>query len=454
MFSEIKVCEPSPCLHGGICSVVSEDQYSCDCTNTGYKGTNCEVGYFNISNYPTVIAKVSSSPITISSSPPTDYIILHITSRDLQFVPSSLVFRRNSSPDQSIRVTAQAAGYYFITYSTSGPSASEFSLPEEDVLFAKSHENSTENPSIIQESNVNFPFGCHKKQLGVCPGIKFTPIVASSTCPFVSFGLLSATQGVVALEVGDITKVPLSLRGLNLPHSTEESFEDSCKNNDVVSFSTKSLIKSRALVKSFTDIVAESLPIWIDITLGENNIMAQKTHSSDLMTHFLTGIQLQKAGVGQGLPLADDMFYSLLATRNLNITIQNDVDIFQSNPFSLAVELCRESPSNIILQNSFEGPKGIMKDIQILKNLTEYGWNLDFDSIQFSKTNTIKKLEKGAFWDGKNFFDLRRLPGGSFAAVFSLKKHFQNTMFADLRMQFDGTIIGDVKDINQVIYVI
>ena len=448
-FSEIKVCQPNPCHHDGLCSVVSEDRYRCDCTHTGYKGTKCQVGYFNISDYPTVIANVMSSPIAIRSSAPTDHITLHVSNdHDLTFVPSTLIFNRDTSLNQSFRVKARKAGYYFITYSVSGPSAREFSLPEEDVLFVKPHENSKEKSSI-EKSTLFFPFGCHKKQVAVCPGVNPTPIFATSTSPFVSFGPLAATEGIVTLEVGNVTKLPLSLQGLNLPHTSEKSLPGSCDDNDSVSYSTESLIRSRVLVKSFTDIVADGLPTWMNITLSENN-MVKKTLSSDLMTHFLTGIQLQEAAVGQGLPVISDMFYSLLATKNLNVTIEDDVDIFQSNALSLVVELCRELPSNIILERSSKGNSGLMKDMQILKNLRKYGWNFNFDSIQFSKTSTLGRPEKEMFWDGENFVNLGASPGGNLAAVSSLKKHFQNSTFADITMEFEGTLIGNVKDINQV----
>ena len=441
------MCQPNPCLHGGICSVVSEDQYKCDCFNTGYKGTKCDVGYFNISDYPTVITNVMSPPITISSSPPTDSVILHVTSPDLKFVPSTLIFNRYTSMNQSITVTVRETGYYFITYSISGPNAHEFSLPEEDVLFVQSHENSKDNSSI-DESEMSFPYGCHEKQVAVCPRLNIS-IVASSTSPFVSFGPLTSTQGVVALEIGNITKIPLSLRGLNFPHSSESPVPDSCNDNDDF-YSTELLIKSRALVKTFTDIVADSLPTWMSITLSENNIV-EKTQSSDLMTHFLTGIKLQEAAVGQGLPVIGDMFYSsLLATKNLNVTIEDDVDIFKSNELSLAIELCRGSPSNIILQPSFQKHVDVLKDVKILKDLRKYGWNLNFDSIQFSKTKTLNRPEKPSFWDGQSFVNLGASPGGNFAAVSSIKKHFKNITFADVTMEFDGTLIGDVKEINQV----
>ena len=440
------MCQQNPCRHGGKCSIVSEYEYSCDCTSTGYKGTNCDVGYFSISDYPTVITNVVSLPITISSSPPTEYVTFHVDSRDLQFSPSTLVFNRDTSLNQSIRVTAQETGYYFISYSITGPSAREFSLPEEDILFVESPENS-EGSSSIEESTSSFPFGCHKKQVGVCPGN--ISIVASSTSPFVSFGPLSATEGIVALEVGNMTKMPLSLRGVNLPHPSQASLPDSCYDNGVFSYSTESLIKSRVLVKSCTDIISKSLPNWMNVSLSENNVV-KKIHSSDLMTHFLTGTQLQDAAVGQGLPLIEDMFYSLLATKNMNLSILNDLNIFQSNALSVAVELCQESPSNIILQQSSETQTGGLKNTQIMRNLNEYGWNFNFNSIEFSKTNTIKRPTKGMFWDGQSFVNLGTSSGGNFAAVSSLEKNFQNSVFGDIRIKFDGTLIGDVEDIDQV----
>ena len=59
-------------------------------------------------------------------------------------------------------------------------------------------------------------------------------------------------------------------------------------------------------------------------------------------------------------------------------------------------------------------------------------------------------LEKRQFWDGQSFVNLRPSPGANFAAVTLLTKHFKNLTFADITMEFDGTLIGNVKDINKV----
>ena len=42
--SDINECDPSPCQNGGTCSTPNVNMYQCDCTGTGYTGTNCETG--------------------------------------------------------------------------------------------------------------------------------------------------------------------------------------------------------------------------------------------------------------------------------------------------------------------------------------------------------------------------------------------------------------------------
>ena len=44
--SDINECDPSPCQNGGTCWTPNVNMYQCDCTGTGYTGTNCETGKF------------------------------------------------------------------------------------------------------------------------------------------------------------------------------------------------------------------------------------------------------------------------------------------------------------------------------------------------------------------------------------------------------------------------
>lgn len=441
------MCQPNPCLHNGTCSVVNEDKYTCECTHTGYRGTKCEIGFFKISDYPKITQNVLSPPIAIVSSPPTEYVILHLMSPDLIFSSQRLVFNPNTPLNQSIRVTAREEGYYLIKYSLIGPNAREFKVPEEDIIFVNTPNNATQDSSI-EKSALDFPYGCYKKHFGTCPGLNAS-IILSSTSPFVSFGPLSTTQGVVAIEVGNFMKLPLSLLGVNLPDSSANSLVDSCKDNGDVTYTVESIVKSRALAKSFINTATENLPTWINVTLGEGNL-GTNIYSTELRTRFLNGLELREAGVGTGLPVVDDMFYSLLSTNNLNVTIENDVDILKSKSLSLAIEICGILSSNVLLRPSKEDLAQV-NSISILKKIKKYGWNLNVSSVQFSKTNRIRRPKKEGFWDGHKYFNVEASSDGTFAVESSLDKHFRNSTFADIRMNFDGTIIGQMKDLNQVI---
>ena len=43
MISEVEKCSPNPCCHGAECSILMEG-YSCNCTDTGFSGKNCDRG--------------------------------------------------------------------------------------------------------------------------------------------------------------------------------------------------------------------------------------------------------------------------------------------------------------------------------------------------------------------------------------------------------------------------
>ena len=445
LFLEIKVCQPNPCLHGGLCSIVSEEQYRCDCTVTGYTGNNCDIGQFSISDYPILTTNILSPPITIHSSRPTNYVILHFINHDLEFSSSSITFKRNSPISQSVRITAPNEGYHIIRYSLSGPDAKVFGLPEEDILFVNSPQNVTDN-----ESTLDFPSGCYKKQFGTCPGSNAS-IIVSSTSPFVSFGPLFTTPGFVSIEGGNSVKMPLSLLGINLPNPT--SLVDSCNGYDATKFRMESLVKSRALAKSFTNEARKSLPSWLDISLSKQN-MVKNTHSSELKTRFLVGKQIQKSEVGSALPIEDDMYYSLLTTKNLNVTIQNDLDILKSISLSMAIEACGTLPANIVLRPNNQENSNPISDISIFNQMSKYGWIFNVRSIEFSKARTINRVKKEGLWNGKNYFDVDASSDGTFALESLVRKDFTNSNFADIRMDFDGTIIGDFLDVNQVINVI
>ena len=43
----VDLCDPTPCLNGGICEGTGSRAYTCQCIN-GWNGTHCDQGYYII----------------------------------------------------------------------------------------------------------------------------------------------------------------------------------------------------------------------------------------------------------------------------------------------------------------------------------------------------------------------------------------------------------------------
>ena len=432
-----------------MCSSISSDQYSCDCTQTGYKGTDCNAGTIITPDFPTLAAGVPSQLLAFQASPPSHSITLTLIGRGLEFDTSQLVFQNGGTRNQYLKITAREPGLYFIRYSLSGPSASEFQLPQQDILFVRSKLFTTETLENEPWSN-ELPSGCHKQPLDKCPHTNDV-IFAASTSPWLTFGPLTTTKGVVNVEIGD-TNVPLSLVGTNVLKSTQVSAPERQCGEKEVSYSSEQIMKSHMLIRSFLRAVNESFPKWLTVTL-HNNSFSRKVRFSEFETRYLAGKYLQDYDIGKGQPINDESFYSLLSSRNLNLTIDDNFDVLGSRdrnvPLSLAIDLCSPTPKNLIVRPSLED-MALANDNSVVKNLRENGWNINFYSLQFSRKKLIKKFHKSLFWNGKLFFEASSSTSGNLGIVSSFTKSFKSTNLVSSHIKFEGTIVADLNNIDNV----
>ena len=428
-----------------MCSSISTDRYSCDCTHTGYKGTDCDIGYIITPGFSTLTAGVPSQSLTFQASPPIDSITLTLTGRGLEFNPSQLVFQNGGSRNQYLKITVREPGLYFIQYSLSGPSASEFQSPQQDGIFARSKFSTTETPAGRQ-----LPSGCHKQPLDKCPHMNDI-IFATSTSPWVTYGPLTMTKGMVNLEVGP-TNVPLSLVGTNILKPTLGFAPERQCSKKEVSFSSEQFIKSYTVIKSFLNVVNESFPKWLTVTLRDKSSPV-KVPISEFKTRYLAGKYLQDSDVGEWQPINDESFYSVLSSQNLNLTIDNNLDLLGSRdqklPLSLAIDLCNPGPKNVIVRPSQED-MDLVNDNSVVKNLKKNGWNVKFYSVQISKKKLIKKLLKGLFWNSKRVFEVGSSEIGNLGIVLSFTKSFKSTTLVSSGIEFEGTIVADLNNIDNV----
>lgn len=440
---EILVCQPNPCLRGGNCSPVSSTEYSCDCATTGYEGTKCESGSVITPKYTALTIGVSGQVLQFRASRPDKYIILTPRCYGVTFEPSTLMFSNMSSLQRSLAVTVRQPGLFTVKYTLSGPSVGDFQGPEASVVFVRFESRLNHTKGRVPLQNI-FPTGCYNKTLFKCPN-QNEVIIASSTSPWNTLGSLASTGGVVSFSTGR-NNFPWSLSGISFESGYPLSEQTHCNSPKNI-YSTEDLLQSHVFTKSFLENVQNSFPKWFNVKLRDSS-----SDIPDLKSIIIYGRNMQNTKVGNGQLVNENTYFSMLSTRNINLTIQEDRNLLRShnNPAEclIAVDLCNLSPKNIIVRPS-KLDLHFINSISVVQKLKENGWVFTFHSVQISKSKTINKLEKGTYWNGKEFFkaDSRK---GNMALVTTLSKSFISSDFVTSHIHFDGTIVGDFGDLDSV----
>lgn len=105
-FSEIILCKPNPCRHGGKCLIIDSRQFSCDCDQTGYVGAHCERGEVNPPDFPKLVSGNPSGTLELQAKPAESLIINLHPSINITIQPEELIIRHPSS-----RATFQLIGH-------------------------------------------------------------------------------------------------------------------------------------------------------------------------------------------------------------------------------------------------------------------------------------------------------------------------------------------------------
>ena len=430
-FLEIKVCEPNPCRHGGHCITTTSSLFTCNCSNTGYQGTTCEIGLIDIPNYPTLAAGVLVESVEFRASQPDSYIIFTPRSVGVEFDPPYIVFQRNSSTSQSLAMTAQYPGLNQVSYSLSGPSAAGFQTPEPNVFFVESAKKVAQKIPVYSTMKLTFPSGCYNIELNRCPRSDVT-ITAHSTSPWIMFGPTATTDGLVGLST-DHVKLPHSMTGSNFIPEKSSSSNLDCVINSSMTYFTEEMIRRRVLAKSFLNVVRDSLPKWLDITL-RSNLSSTSMAETDLQAYYLSGKGLREEGAISGQPFLEDTFFSLLLSSDLDLIVHGNRVSFglddHTARFSVALELCGPSPSNVILRPPPNG-FNVMKRLLIMKQLRDNGWNFKIESLQIFNVGKLS-------------------PKRDLILFTTFSKDLVISSAVKSRLDFRGTIIINVTNLDNV----
>lgn len=135
---EIRLCTPNPCQHKGSCQVISNTKYSCDCTNTGYVGDQCQIGELKVPEFPQMQVAIESDELVIKAKPDIQLTITLDTE-----LPDSVVFTPSNTlqivaprDEVTFKVTPKRKGLIRIKYVLSGADSFSFVQPRDGVIYA------------------------------------------------------------------------------------------------------------------------------------------------------------------------------------------------------------------------------------------------------------------------------------------------------------------------------
>ena len=421
----MKACKPNPCKHGGRCTTVSINHFSCNCSGTGYQGKKCERGVIVKPHFPALVAGVATKSLEFRASPPDEYFILTPSSRFIQFNPPSLLFKKHASAPQSVTMTATRAGFQSVQFKLGGPGAAAYESLQPILFFVQSKRNAINNNG----TELIFPSGRCKLELDKCPGSNLT-ISAYSTSPWITGGI---TRGQISLRNGNI-ELPYSILGGNLDSKKFASSNPSCATTS--RYSLTEMVRRKILAKSFLNAVRDRLPKWLEVKLHDN-FPLNFTLKSDLQTYYLSGKRLVEKAPMKGLPLCKDTFFSLLLSPDLDVVVHGDRVSFKMNDrstrFAVAVDLCSSSPNDVILRPS-PGTLDVLDQLSVMKQLQDKGWKFKIESLQLSK-----KLF------GKTATNRTLIMYAAFSKQLNASANDVKS-----RVDFEGTIFVNVENLNSV----
>lgn len=357
---EIRLCTPNPCQHKGSCQVISNTKYSCDCTNTGYVGDQCQIGELKVPEFPQMQVAIESDELVIKAKPDIQLTITLDTE-----LPDSVVFTPSNTlqivaprDEVTFKVTPKRKGLIRIKYVLSGADSFSFVQPRDGVIYAL---ESVTNNRLSSIPGDNFmKDNCHDLHVDKCPGPD--NIKLSSSCRWEVFG----TTGYVSVSTGSIS-LPLSLTGvsflanegikkfhssgvLTVAKETQDmliSGRTSCASGKTCTNAIKSeldhefLLKRSQFLRFFYKSVMSINPWWItyDLTTDHNGF-----HVNDVQSLLIQKPRMRDLIVCKHIPSSISGTSSVLVTHapvNIAMATQEYV-IDSSHPTCVVVDLCKQ----------------------------------------------------------------------------------------------------------------
>ena len=383
---EILVCKPNPCNNGGTCSIVTDTEYSCNCTGTGYTGKNCDILVVSISPIQKLLVNQRSGDISIEARTKSYIrVVIYPEHENIRLTNNNFTIQRPNS-QETFRLSSQTSGLSWTSFEITSPE--KFTkIPDQMNFFYD--DNKSEN--LPGNSLKSFVKECYK--------VVVTPRSDSCGKSFVfrssawweerAAGLVS-TKGLVFVALGkavfpvSLTKVPVSeifYDILNYASIDIQDQKNTCDQTFLSEGQIQNAVQNDIFVKDFLQEFNSLTPSWFQVSL--QNPLAN-INSDNLHAYLWSGQRVKSEAACKGVAIDESgMFLVYLHREKLTMQVHDKQVVMATDGiFCFVVDMCKNEPHLAIPSDNM----GHLETIFSFTELQSLGWSLSVGSIGFSKT--------------------------------------------------------------------
>ena len=461
IFSEILLCKPNPCRHGGKCGIINSRQFLCNCEHTGYKGDLCERGVVTLPDFPKLISGNPSESLELQAKPDDSLTVHFNPTMNLTIQPEKLTIQHPAS-NAEFQVMGNKPGVGMVSYSLDGVSKYDFTVPETSFVFIGRTVSSQK--SVFTRLGLlvdELPIGCQNMKIENFPACSFSTVFINST----KSNATVIESGTVHIITPDNKTIPLSLAGydFSLPRPTrkevmerlarltniteqrqtdnQRSGSHECSDFQLTGRDLIELVQDDVLPRSFFRCFTDQLPLWLKVRVSENSNLF------DIENTLVNLVQTTDAHITHPICKFPNNIQSTvvlyLPTVNYSISVENNQLSLPSKGSCFATDICE---SGVFLTLS-QRARGKLATLQFMQDMANKGWELSVSSLSFTTPRRYNRI-------------VSSVPDGHLAEDFSdfhynwwwqgsANIHLSDSGYA-VNLKMTGEAFAFVEDLNAV----
>ena len=383
--TEIVVCKSNPCQNNGVCLIVTDTEYSCNCTSTGYSGKNCEQLIIHVSSIPKMYATIKSQSITLTSQPKSYIDIMLLEADNVVTFDNSKHRITSISKQSTFTANSSKAGLFWLTFDIK---SQEFIQPlKSRLLFFNSVGTVTGNN---EKSLLDFEKSCYLTDIYDKYCNKSITFSSTAWWEKTQNGLLHTT-GIVFVKVKSqtfpilLSKVSMSEYLSDIKTDINISIirqpnRDACAemklSNNQLLYSIQNDLFARDFIQQFNKLT----PRWFSLQI-EGPL--KNIHVDNVRAYLWNGKKVNANQHCRGAAI-DELSVFLVYLHHEKLTMkahEKTAQMITNDKFCLMVEICSGELHLVVPKDNY----GKIEKIFSFHEFRDVGWSVNVKAIGFKK---------------------------------------------------------------------